>query len=89
MQAKEATRRMFAVVYRQVILDNILPPIVHLKQMLQSKRHPLTKDVMLVIKHMAQNNRGDLDAFLASNRQLKTEIEYDLKKMEVGFLTET
>ncbi len=80
---KDAAKGAIDAVVRRAIVDNILPNIISLKIFLQTKRSPLLRETMVLIREMSRLHRKHLDEFLANDRVLKAEIEFDIKRLDV------
>ncbi|VDK85594.1 unnamed protein product [Litomosoides sigmodontis] len=80
---QEAARKVVTQAFRKGIVDAILPHIIQLKYYLQEKRlHELEFGIIRVLRELCKDHREQLDEFLASDKQLKAEIKFDLEKLE-------
>ncbi|KAK6113390.1 non-SMC mitotic condensation complex subunit 1 family protein [Brugia pahangi] len=80
---QEAAKKVVTQAFRKGIIDAILPHIIQLKYYLQEKRLPeLEFGIIRVLRELCKDHREQLDEFLASDKQLKAEIKFDLEKLE-------
>ncbi|MCP9265151.1 Condensin-2 complex subunit D3 [Dirofilaria immitis] len=80
---QEAARKVVTQAFRKGIIDAILPHIIQLKYYLQERRLPeLEFGIIRVLRELCKDHREQLDEFLASDKQLKAEIKFDLEKLE-------
>uniref|UniRef100_A0A0R3RST7 Cnd1 domain-containing protein n=1 Tax=Elaeophora elaphi TaxID=1147741 RepID=A0A0R3RST7_9BILA len=80
---QEAARKVVTQAFRKGIIDAILPHVIQLKYYLQEKRLPeLEFGIIRVLRELCKDHREQLDEFLASDKQLKAEIKFDLEKLE-------
>uniref|UniRef100_A0A915PJQ2 Condensin complex subunit 1 C-terminal domain-containing protein n=1 Tax=Setaria digitata TaxID=48799 RepID=A0A915PJQ2_9BILA len=80
---QEAARNVVTQAFRKGIIDAILPHVIRLKYYLQEKRLPeLEFGIIRVLRELCKDHREQLDEFLASDKQLKAEIKFDLEKLE-------
>ncbi|XP_070565322.1 condensin-2 complex subunit D3-L-like isoform X2 [Ptychodera flava] len=69
-------------VVRKNVIENIVPIIISLKQMLEKHRSPLLRDLMLYLAAVMKEFKNEVKDILAADRQLAIEIEFDLRKFE-------
>ncbi|EFO23042.1 hypothetical protein LOAG_05445 [Loa loa] len=80
---QEAAKKVVTQAFRKGIVDAILPHVIQLKYYLQEKRLPeLEFGIIRVLRELCKDHREQLDEFLASDKQLKAEIKFDLEKLE-------
>ncbi|XP_065566628.1 condensin-2 complex subunit D3-L-like [Artemia franciscana] len=63
-------------------IENIIPIIVKVKHELEKKKSPLLGDLMNCLKEIVKDYKNEVSEFFAADRQLATEVQYDLKKYE-------
>ncbi|VDM97448.1 unnamed protein product [Thelazia callipaeda] len=83
---QEAAKKVVTQAFRKGIIDAILPHIIQFKYYLQEKRlYELEWGIVRVLRELCKDHCEELDEFLASDKQLKAEIKFDLAKLEVIF----
>nr|XP_002122760.1 condensin-2 complex subunit D3 isoform X2 [Ciona intestinalis] len=78
----EINQKIISQVVKENLVQNIIPIIIGLKNMLVEIHSPLVKNVMLYLKEVMQEYRTEVQAILTSDKQLASEIEFDLKRFE-------
>ncbi|XP_078481505.1 condensin-2 complex subunit D3-L isoform X2 [Ciona intestinalis] len=78
----EINQKIISQVVKENLVQNIVPIIIGLKNMLVEIHSPLVKNVMLYLKEVMQEYRTEVQAILASDKQLASEIEFDLKRFD-------
>ncbi|KAL3990963.1 non-SMC mitotic condensation complex subunit 1 family protein [Acanthocheilonema viteae] len=80
---QEAARKVVTQAFRKGIIDAILPHVIRLKYYLQEKRLPeLEFGIIRVLRELCKDHCEQLDEFLASDKQLRAEVKFDLEKLE-------
>ncbi|XP_077865348.1 condensin-2 complex subunit D3-L-like [Saccoglossus kowalevskii] len=64
------------------VMENIVPIIITLKHLLEKHRSPLLKDLMLHLAEVMKDYKNEIKDILAADRQLASEIEYDMRRFE-------
>ena len=64
------------------VIDTIIPIVISLKHKLQAMKSGLLDDLMSFLRELMKDYKHDVNEMLASDKQLATEINYDLKKWE-------
>ncbi|VDK40710.1 unnamed protein product [Gongylonema pulchrum] len=81
---RDEMKKLVTQVFRKYIIEAILPHVLRLKYYLQEKRLPeLEFGIIRVLRELCKDHREQLDEFLASDKQLKAEIKFDLEKLEI------
>ncbi|VDN60289.1 unnamed protein product [Dracunculus medinensis] len=83
LAVQDVAKKIVSSAFRRGIIEAILPHIIQLKYFLQEYKQPeLEKGIIFVLRELCKDHREQLDEFLASDRQLMAEIQFDLKKLE-------
>ena len=69
-------------VVKKNVIDTIIPIVISLKHKLQAMKSGLLDDLMNFLRELMKDYKHDVNEMLASDKQLATEINYDLKKWE-------
>ncbi|CAB4038407.1 Hypothetical predicted protein, partial [Paramuricea clavata] len=77
-----ARTKFLTQVVKKNMIENIVPIIIELKNLLEKQRSPLLKDLMLCLKEIMKDYRAEVQDVLSADRQLANEIEFDLRKFE-------
>ena len=64
------------------VIENIIPIIIALKHKLEELKSPLLDDLMSCLRELMKDYKNEVKDILAADKQLATEIEFDLKKWE-------
>lgn len=64
------------------VIENIIPIIIALKHKLEELKSPLLDDLMTCLRELMKDYKNEVKDILAADKQLATEIEFDLKKWE-------
>ncbi|XP_063956965.1 condensin-2 complex subunit D3-L-like isoform X1 [Lytechinus pictus] len=78
----QAKTKLISQVVKKNVIENIIPVIIALKHMLEEKHSPLLGDLMLYLKELMKEYRNEIKDILAADRQLASEIEFDLRKFD-------
>lgn len=62
------------------MVENIVPVVIELKHMLESRHSPLLKYVLTYLKEVMSDYQEELADMLVCDPQLAKEIEYDLRQ---------
>lgn len=79
---KAMKQKIISHVVKRNLVENIVPIIIALKNLLQSKKSPLVQNVMLCLKEIMRDYKTEVQDILAGDKQLASEIEFDLKRFE-------
>ena len=71
------------------LVENIVPIAMELKRFLERSRSPLQRDLTLFFKVLMQDYKKDMLDIFAANKQLASEIEYDLRQLDTTTTTST
>ncbi|XP_054985998.1 condensin-2 complex subunit D3 isoform X2 [Sorex araneus] len=77
---QEAQKKIISQVQKRNFIENIIPIIVTLKSLLEKKKIPALRDLMNYLREMMQDYRDEVKDFFAVDKQLASELEYDMKK---------
>ncbi|XP_015739388.1 condensin-2 complex subunit D3 isoform X2 [Coturnix japonica] len=80
MQA--AQKKLISQVQKKNFIENIIPIIAELKSLMERKKIPALRDLMVYLREMMQDYRNEIKEFFAVDKQLAAELEYDMKKYE-------
>ncbi|XP_030849692.1 condensin-2 complex subunit D3 [Strongylocentrotus purpuratus] len=78
----QAKTKLISQVVKKNVIENIIPVIIALKHMLEAKHSPLLGDLMLYLKELMKEYRNEIKDILSADRQLASEIEFDLRKFD-------
>ncbi|KAM9963025.1 hypothetical protein ACTFIW_006246 [Dictyostelium discoideum] len=81
VQTEEAKGKLLTLVQKKAIIESIIPILVELKTLFEKKRSNLTRLVVAFFRELFKDYKKELSEFLAANRQLEKEIEYDIKNL--------
>lgn len=59
-----------------------MPIVTSLKHLLETKRSPVLKELMLYLRELVKDFKNEIKEILISDKQLANEIEFDLRKFE-------
>ncbi|XP_070621308.1 condensin-2 complex subunit D3 isoform X1 [Erythrolamprus reginae] len=77
-----AQKKLISQVQKKNFVENVIPIISSLKTLLAQSQLPALKDLMNYLQEMMQDYRQEIKEFFALDKQLLTELEYDMKKYE-------
>ena len=69
--------KLISAISRAQLIDNLLPVLTQMKALLQKHRSSLLREVMEYMVHIYRQYKPEVKEFLASNRGLLQEVEYD------------
>ncbi|KAJ8050994.1 Condensin-2 complex subunit D3 [Holothuria leucospilota] len=78
----QAKTKLISQVVKKNVIENIVPVVIALKQMLAKLRSPLMRYLMLFLKELMKDYRHEIKDILAADRQLAAEIEFDIRRFE-------
>ena len=64
------------------MIENIIPIVISLKHKLEEEKSPLIDDLMNCLRELMKDYKNEVKDMLAADKQLATEIEFDLKRWE-------
>ncbi|XP_077978206.1 condensin-2 complex subunit D3-L-like [Glandiceps talaboti] len=73
---------VISLAVKKNVIENIVPIIISLKHMLEKHRSPVLKELMLYLAEVMKDYKNEVKDILAADRQLASEIEFDLRKFE-------
>ncbi|NXN20902.1 CNDD3 protein, partial [Nycticryphes semicollaris] len=77
-----AQKKLISQVQKKNFIENIIPIITSLKSLMEQKRIPALRHLMIYLREMMQDYRNEIKEFFAVDKQLAAELEYDMKKYE-------
>ena len=80
--AAAARGKVLSQVARKATVEAIVPIVVELKRHLEAAHSPLLRDVSLFVRELLRDHKPLLADILARDKQLATEIEYDMKQLD-------
>ena len=63
-------------------IEVIIPIIIALKQKLEAVKSPLLKDLYIYLRKLMEDYKNEVSEILAADKQLASEIEFDLRRHE-------
>ncbi|NWR73103.1 CNDD3 protein, partial [Centropus unirufus] len=83
-----AQKKLISQVQKKNFIENVIPIITSLKALMEQKRIPALRDLMIYLREMMQDYRTEIKDFFAVDKQLAAELEYDMKKYEEQLASE-
>ncbi|KAK2823917.1 hypothetical protein Q5P01_021092 [Channa striata] len=83
-----AQKKVVSQVQKKTFIENTVPLIISLKNLLEQKRSPVLRDLMGYLQVTMQDYRNEVNEFFSGDEQLAAEIEYALKEAEKRELEE-
>ncbi|XP_012865287.1 PREDICTED: condensin-2 complex subunit D3 [Dipodomys ordii] len=77
---QEAQIKLISQVQKRNFIENIIPIIISLKTVLEKKKIPALRELMNYLREVMQDYRDEIKDFFAVDKQLASELEYDMKK---------
>ncbi|XP_053384703.1 condensin-2 complex subunit D3-like [Mercenaria mercenaria] len=77
-----AKKTIITQVLKKNVIENIVPIVVSLKHMMEKERSPLLKELLMYLRELMKDYKSEVKEILSADRQLATEIEFDLRKFE-------
>lgn len=77
-----AKKKIISAVVKRSYMEYIIPIIVALKHKLEKLKSPLLDNLMNCLRELMKDYKNEVKEILAADKQLATEIQYDLKKWE-------
>lgn len=66
----------------QAMVESIVPIVIELKRHLENDRSPLLRDVFIFLRELLRDHKAHLQDIFARDRQLATEVEYDMRQLK-------
>jgi len=83
VKAKEAAKsKLLTQVARKAMVESIVPIVIELKRHLENDRSPLLRDVFIFLRELLRDHKAHLQDIFARDRQLATEVEYDMRQLK-------
>nr|XP_019574388.1 PREDICTED: condensin-2 complex subunit D3 isoform X1 [Rhinolophus sinicus] len=77
---QEAQKKLISQVQKRNFIENIIPIIISLKAVLEKNKIPALRELMNYLREVMQDYRDEIKDFFAVDKQLASELEYDMKK---------
>ncbi|XP_052797938.1 condensin-2 complex subunit D3-like [Mya arenaria] len=77
-----AKKTLITQVVKRNVIENIVPVVVAVKHLLEKQRSPLLKELLTYLRELMKDYKEEVKEILSADRQLATEIEYDLRRFE-------
>ncbi|XP_060720583.1 condensin-2 complex subunit D3 [Tachysurus vachellii] len=75
-------KKLVSQVQKKNFVENVIPLVIALKNMLEEKRSPVLKNLMAYLQVTMQDYRSEVKEVFAADEQLAAEVEYNLKMFE-------
>ncbi|KAB5518557.1 hypothetical protein PHYPO_G00167420 [Pangasianodon hypophthalmus] len=75
-------KKLVSQVQKKNFVENVIPMVIALKNMLEEKRSPVLKHLMAYLQVTMQDYRSEVKELFAADEQLAAEVEYNLKMFE-------
>ncbi|XP_070256151.1 condensin-2 complex subunit D3 isoform X1 [Myotis yumanensis] len=79
---QEAQKKLISQVQKRNFIENIIPIIISLKTVLEKNKVPALRELMNYLREVMQDYRDEIKDFFAVDKQLASELEYDMKKYQ-------
>uniref|UniRef100_A0A8C4N8C7 Condensin-2 complex subunit D3 n=1 Tax=Equus asinus TaxID=9793 RepID=A0A8C4N8C7_EQUAS len=77
---QEAQKKLISQVQKRNFIENIIPIIISLKTVLEKNKIPALRELMNYLREVMQDYQDEVKEFFAVDKQLASELEYDMKK---------
>uniref|UniRef100_A0A8C2B9Z0 Condensin-2 complex subunit D3 n=1 Tax=Cyprinus carpio TaxID=7962 RepID=A0A8C2B9Z0_CYPCA len=77
-----AQKKLVSQVQKRNFVENVIPIIISLKNMLEEQHSPVLKHLMAYLQVTMQEYRSEVKELFAADEQLAAEVEYNLKQFE-------
>ncbi|CAI4228805.1 unnamed protein product [Auanema sp. JU1783] len=77
-----AAKNMISSAFRKGFILSIMPPLLEMRSFLLENQSNQIKLCFAVLRAICREHQEQIDEFLAGDKQLKAEIEFDIKKYE-------
>ncbi|GAB1607831.1 condensin-2 complex subunit D3-like [Argonauta hians] len=78
----KANKNIISKVMKTNLIENVVPIVTSLKRILETKRSPVLKELMLYLQELIKDYKTEIQQILSADKQLADEIEFDLRKFE-------
>ncbi|XP_055129801.1 condensin-2 complex subunit D3 isoform X2 [Symphalangus syndactylus] len=85
---QEAQKKLISQVQKRNFIENIIPIIISLKTVLEKNKIPALRELMHYLREVMQDYRDEVKDFFAVDKQLASELEYDMKKYQEQLVQE-
>lgn len=75
-------KNLISKVMKKNLIENVVPIVTSLKLILETKRSPVLKELMLYLRELIKDYKSEIQQILGTDKQLADEIEFDLRKFE-------
>ncbi|XP_030697542.1 condensin-2 complex subunit D3 isoform X1 [Globicephala melas] len=79
---QEAQKKLISQVQKRNFIENIIPIITSLKSVLEKNKIPALRELMQYLREVMQDYRDEIKDFFAVDKQLASELEYDMKRYQ-------
>ncbi|XP_057605649.1 condensin-2 complex subunit D3 isoform X3 [Hippopotamus amphibius kiboko] len=79
---QEAQKKLISQVQKRNFIENIIPIIISLKSVLEKNKIPALRELMHYLREVMQDYRDEIKDFFAVDKQLASELEYDMKRYQ-------
>ncbi|XP_059409917.1 condensin-2 complex subunit D3 isoform X2 [Carassius carassius] len=77
-----AQKKLVSQVQKRNFVENVIPIIISLKNMLEEQHSPVLKHLMAYLQVTMQDYRSEVKELFVADEQLAAEVEYNLKQFE-------
>ncbi|KAL7383049.1 hypothetical protein ABVT39_003969 [Epinephelus coioides] len=77
-----AQKKVVSQVQKKAFIENSVPLIISLKNLLEQKRSPVLRDLMAYLQVTMQDYRNEVKEFFSGDEQLAAEVDFALKMSE-------
>ncbi|XP_030012337.1 condensin-2 complex subunit D3 isoform X2 [Sphaeramia orbicularis] len=77
-----AQKKVVSQIQKKAFIENTVPLIISLKNLLEQKRSPVLRELMAYLKVKMQDYRTEVKEFFSGDEQLAAEVEFALKMTE-------
>ncbi|KAI7810837.1 condensin-2 complex subunit D3 isoform X1 [Triplophysa rosa] len=77
-----AQKKLITQVQKKNFVENVIPIIISLKNMLEEQHSPVLKHIMAYLQVTMQDYRSEVKELFAADEQLAAEVEYNMKQFE-------
>uniref|UniRef100_A0A8C4HUN4 Condensin complex subunit 1 C-terminal domain-containing protein n=1 Tax=Dicentrarchus labrax TaxID=13489 RepID=A0A8C4HUN4_DICLA len=77
-----AQKKVVSQVQKKAFIENTVPLIIGLKNLLEQKRSPVLRDLMAYLQVTMEDYRNEVKEFFSGDEQLAVEVEFALKTAE-------
>ena len=77
-----AKKTLISQYVKKNVIENIIPIVISLKHKLEEEKSSLLDDLMNYLREVMKDYKNEVKEILSADKQLASEIQYDLKKWE-------